>query len=39
MNQPIAFSRRGLHALGVLAVLSGAFWAAVIWAAVVLVSR
>jgi len=31
MDTPVAFSRRGLHVLGILAVLSSATWGAGIW--------
>jgi hypothetical protein len=31
MDTPVAFSRRGLHVLGILAVLSSAMWGAGIW--------
>ncbi len=31
METPVAFSRRGLNVLGILAVLNSAFWVATIW--------
>ena len=38
MHTPVAFSRRGLHVLGIVAVLSSAMWGAGIWGLLQLLS-